>query len=82
MPMLTFSQVDTIKTDSLNSDDNLIYKAAIYTTAYYAGSMYFLSNTWYKGKKRVPFHFYNDIDGYMQIDKLGHVFGAYVYKQS
>lgn len=79
IPQLTFSQVDTLKTDSLKSDNNFIYKAALSTSAYYAGSMYFLSNTWYKGKKQVPFHFYNDFNGYMQIDKFGHAFGAYVY---
>lgn len=76
---VTFSQVDTLKTNSLKSDNHLIYKAAIYTSVYYGASMYFLSKTWYKEKKQVPFHFYNDFSGYMQIDKLGHAFGAYVY---
>ncbi len=76
---LIFPQCDSLKTDSLKSDNNLIYKAAAYTSAYYAGSMYFLSKTWYKDRKTVPFHFYNDFTGYMQIDKLGHAFGAYVY---
>jgi hypothetical protein len=41
--------------------------------------MYLLSKTWYNEKKQVPFHFYNDFSGYMQIDKLGHAFGAYAY---
>lgn len=77
LPLLSQTAEDI--NDSLKSDKNLIYKAALYTSAYYAGSMYLLSNTWYKEKKQVPFHFYNDFSGYMQIDKLGHVFGAYVY---
>lgn len=79
IPRLTFSQTNKQSTDSSIVNNNLILKAAIYTTAYYAGSMYILSKTWYKDKKQVPFHFYNDMDGYMQIDKLGHTFGAYVY---
>jgi hypothetical protein len=38
-----------------------------------------LNNTWYKDKERVPFHFYNDNGGYLQVDKFGHLFGSYAY---
>ena len=38
-----------------------------------------MNNTWYKGKERVPFHFYIDNAGYLQVDKFGHMFGGYVY---
>jgi hypothetical protein len=54
-------------------------KAVIFTSAYYAGSMIILSKTWYKDRKVVPFHFYDDTKGYLQVDKFGHMFGAYVY---
>lgn len=27
----------------------------------------------------MPFHFYNDNKGWLQVDKFGHMFGAYVY---
>lgn len=65
--------------DSAKINNSTLYKAATYTTAYYAGSMFILSQTWYKGRKTVPFHFYNDNKGFLQVDKFGHAFGAYVY---
>ncbi len=49
------------------------------TAAYYGVAMYVLQHTWYKDRPVVPFHFYNDGGGYMQVDKCGHAFGAYVY---
>lgn len=38
-----------------------------------------MNKTWYKDKEKVPFHFYNDNTGYLQVDKFGHMFGGYVY---
>ena len=65
--------------DTLGNDKIDIYEAVGFASAYYAGSMYILSKTWYNDRERVPFHFYNDNSGYLQVDKLGHTFGAYVY---
>jgi hypothetical protein len=44
----------------------------------YIGSMAYLQYVWYKDHKRVPFEFYNDLGGYNQIDKFGHIYGAYI----
>ena len=44
----------------------------------YLGSMAYLQYVWYKDHERVPFEFYNDFGGYNQIDKFGHVYGAYM----
>jgi hypothetical protein len=44
----------------------------------YAGSMAYLQFIWYKDQPRVPFQYYNDLAGYNQIDKFGHVYGAYL----
>lgn len=53
--------------------------AAIATeTAIYIGGMSYLQFIWYKDHERVPFHFYNDNAGYLQVDKFGHAFGAYL----
>ncbi len=41
-----------------------------------AGS-YYLNNVWYKDYNRVPFHFHNDNQGYLQCDKFGHAFTSY-----
>ncbi len=45
---------------------------------FYAGGMSYLGFIWYKDVPRVPFQFYNDNAGYLQIDKFGHVYGAYL----
>jgi hypothetical protein len=47
-------------------------------TAFYIAGISYLRFIWYSDKERVPFHFYDDTDGYLQIDKLGHVYGAYL----
>lgn len=43
----------------------------------YLGGLAFLSQIWYKDQQRVPFHYYNDAKGYLQLDKAGHAYGAY-----
>lgn len=43
----------------------------------YAGGISYLSFVWYKDHKRVPFHYYNDSKGYLQMDKFGHAYAAY-----
>ncbi len=44
----------------------------------YVGSMSYLQFIWYKDHARVPFEFYNDLGGYNQVDKCGHIYGAYI----
>lgn len=43
----------------------------------YIAGVSFLSFVWYKDSKRVPFHYYDDSKGYLQVDKAGHAFTAY-----
>lgn len=76
---LVLTQNNSKHNDSLKHTKSMIYKASGLTFAYYAGSLFVLSKTWYKDRERVPFHFYNDTKGYLQVDKLGHTFGAYIY---
>lgn len=54
--------------------------AAVVATeaALYAGTMSYLNFIWYKDEKRVPFEFYNDAKGYLQVDKFGHAYGSYL----
>lgn len=47
-------------------------------SALYVGSMAYLQFIWYKDDRRVPFAFYNDAGGYLQVDKFGHAYGAYL----
>ncbi|MEO0468260.1 MAG: DUF2279 domain-containing protein [Bacteroidota bacterium] len=59
-------------------DKKKLRTAIITESALYLGSMAYLQFIWYKDSKRVPFHFYNDSKGYLQIDKMGHAYGAYI----
>lgn len=43
----------------------------------YLVGLSFLNYIWYKDKETVPFHFYDDSKGYLQMDKFGHAFTAY-----
>lgn len=64
-------------------DTSSINKARLVTvisgiSVSYLTSLAYLQYVWYKDHQRVPFHYYNDLNGYNQIDKLGHVYGAYL----
>ncbi len=43
----------------------------------YSGSLVALSNAWYKNYPQTTFHFFNDNNDWLQVDKAGHVFSAY-----
>lgn len=64
------------RSDSINKS-RLIPVISGYSVAY-LGSMSYLQFIWYKDHERVPFHLYNDLRGYNQIDKCGHFFGSYL----
>jgi uncharacterized protein YfiM (DUF2279 family) len=69
---------NTAVSDSSRVNRKALYKTIAFESAYYAGAMAVLQHTWYSDKKSVPFHFYNDNKGYLQVDKLGHAFGSYI----
>ena len=78
--LTTFSfQKTKAESDSSKVEKRTLYKALAFTGAYYATSISILNKTWYKGKERVPFHFYNDNAGNLKVDKFGHMFGGYIY---
>jgi uncharacterized protein YfiM (DUF2279 family) len=79
VPHLLHAQNVQSEADSTGISRATAYRAAVYGSAYYAGSLIVLSKTWYRDRDVVPFHFYNDNAAYLQVDKLGHAFGAYVY---
>ncbi|MFK7972428.1 MAG: DUF2279 domain-containing protein [Bacteroidia bacterium] len=43
----------------------------------YAGTMTYLSLGWYSNTDLGPFHFFDDSDEWLQMDKVGHVLGGY-----
>ena len=46
-------------------------------SGFYIGGLSYLQYVWYSDKKRVPFHYYNDNKGWLQMDKYGHALTAY-----
>ena len=73
------AQVIESRKDSSKVERGTLYKVLAFISTYYAIFIVVLNNIWYKDKERVPFHFYNDNAGYLQVDKFGHMFGGYVY---
>ena len=67
-----------VKADLSQINKRRVYKAIVFESAYYAGSMLVLQNAWYRNRRMVPFHFFNDNKAYLQVDKFGHSFGSYV----
>lgn len=77
-PLLSHSQI--ADPDSTNSGVN---KVKLYTflgtgAAFTGAGIKSIHYIWYRDKERVPFHFYRDAAGYLQIDKFGHAYGAYM----
>ncbi len=62
--------------DSLNRKK--LFTAIGAEAVFYTAGISYLRYVWYRDKERVPFHFYNDLAGYKQIDKFGHMYGAYL----
>ena len=75
---LTKAQDSIAKPDTSQLNKKILIKTIAFESEYYLGAMLVLQNTWYKDRKVVPFHFYNDSRDYLQVDKCGHAFAAYV----
>ena len=66
---------DSVAVPSINK--KILTSAILTESSIYVAGMSFLQFVWYKDKERVPFEYYNDSKGYLQIDKCGHAFAAY-----
>jgi uncharacterized protein YfiM (DUF2279 family) len=66
---------DSISKPAINK--KMLTSAIITESAVYVAGMSYLQFVWYNDKKLVPFEFYNDSKGYLQIDKFGHAFTSY-----
>ncbi|MCG9880134.1 MAG: YfiM family protein [Bacteroidia bacterium] len=67
----------------IKAQDTLVHKTrlGIVSSSIVAaeiGLLYYLQNVWYKDQKPDGFKFYDDSKGYKQVDKMGHVYGAYM----
>ncbi|AYQ30694.1 DUF2279 domain-containing protein [Runella sp. SP2] len=76
---LGFSQTDSTHEKEMPTFHKGRFATVVATeAALYAGTMAYLNFIWYKDTPRVPFGFYNDAAGYLQVDKFGHAYGAYL----
>lgn len=78
--VLSFGLQAQVKNVPLYPDsviDSRIYSVAGIGSSIYIGGLSYLSFVWYKDHQRVPFHFYDDSRGYLQLDKFGHAYAAY-----
>ncbi len=69
------AQLSNPPLDTLNKKK--LYSIIAIEGGAYVGGISFLSFVWYKDSERVPFHWYDDSKGYLQMDKGGHAFTAY-----
>jgi hypothetical protein len=69
-----YSQTDSVQRVPFRK----IAPVIITESALYGASIAYLWGVYYKDVPRVPFEFYNDNKGYLQIDKCGHAFGSYL----
>ena len=68
----------TIMQDTISLEKGRLTGVIAGASALYIGSMAYLQYVWYTDHERVPFEFYNDLGGYNQIDKFGHIYGSYL----
>ena len=81
--ILQAQTIDSTSANLTNSYPSKINKTKLITSlslqsGFFIGGMSYLQFIWYKDVPRVPFEFYNDNKGYLQMDKCGHAFGAYL----
>jgi len=74
---ITFGETRNDSTNLRTVNKHMVARAATTGGIIYIGGLSYLSFIWYSDKERVPFHFYNDNRGYLQMDKMGHSFAAY-----
>ncbi|MGI9545557.1 MAG: DUF2279 domain-containing protein [Cyclobacteriaceae bacterium] len=67
---------EVIYPDTLNGK-RLTWTIASEVTFFTVGTLY-LSEIWYRDHEPVPFHFYNDLAGWQQVDKFGHMYASYL----
>jgi uncharacterized protein YfiM (DUF2279 family) len=63
--------------DSIVFKKNRLSAALAIETSVFAASMIGLNELWYKDYPRDHFHFFNDAEEWLQVDKMGHAFSGY-----
>jgi len=74
-PLFSYSQRKDSTSIDLQKRRTILWTG---TTVLYAGSLYGLDQLWYKDYPRSDFHFFDDNQQWLGLDKAGHVYSAYV----
>lgn len=74
---ISFSQQKTRIADSNRVNKSRLRTVIVSGATLYGGSLLMLNNLWYKDYPRSSFHFYDDNDNWLQMDKIGHSYSAY-----
>lgn len=72
------SRAGAVGDDSLRIRPCCVQSMAIGAGAAAAGAYVWLDQAWYAQYDRTPFHFFNDGDEWLQMDKTGHFFSTYM----
>ncbi len=75
--LLSNNRADTVTKNSVYNRTRVKWVAAGNAVAY-AGTLTGLSIMWYSNYPRSGFHFFNDDDEWLQVDKTGHMYSAYL----
>ncbi|MFN6945296.1 MAG: DUF2279 domain-containing protein [Cytophagaceae bacterium] len=83
--ILTFVHNFSIGQEKTDSTSGVIKERliplAVGANVAYTGSMVWLSHAWYSNQSGTGFHFFNDNDQWMQMDKMGHAYSAFHISQ-
>lgn len=74
--LLCLSDSFIAQNDSINYPFRKTFVSSIAGTSV-VGSYILLNELWYKNYERSSFHFFNDNDEWLQMDKVGHAFSGY-----
>jgi len=82
IPISGNSQTVYRKPDSFFASDTILNKKKVYFCSATAGLALIgtytgLGAIWYSGEEKSPFHFFNDSQEWLQMDKVGHAYSAY-----
>ena len=58
-------------------DRKRLWQIALFVSALYAVTISYLILYWYHLETRMPFHWFDDSLGWLQMDKGGHIYGAF-----
>ncbi|HEY9115547.1 MAG TPA: DUF2279 domain-containing protein [Bacteroidales bacterium] len=71
------AQVQTVQNDSINK--SRLNTVIISSSAFYAATLGVLYFGWYKDNPSSSFHFFDDSQNWLQLDKVGHATTAYTF---